>query len=238
MWVLVFSLIKNTRTNFITDTVNGQDLCRQEGGPGPLSDSPKLLPITSPLPLLLPLHLLFPLPGRLRSLIGSFSPFLSLHKWHSLLVASLTHTHLTPFHHYGCQESCSRPIPLSEDVQSKLGPLPGRVVPGIVSIHEELPKAEKGEHVVRCLFTVLPGLRAGQETGSREAWLSSQTLQAANHPWQTGSWSLSEHRHQQHTAARSGGSGFERQLFPLLCCVSRGKGSNLSVPTYHSKKQG
>lgn len=69
---------------------------------------------------------------------------------------------------------------------AKEGALLGRVVPGILSTHEALPKAEKGEHVVQCLFTVLPGLRAGQETRSREARLSSSTLQLRPSPGRLG----------------------------------------------------
>lgn len=71
----------------------------------------------------------------------------------------------------------------------------GRVVPGILLIHEAPLKAEKREHIVWCSFKVLPGLRVGQETKSIEAWLSSSTLQPESHPLETGCWSHSAHRH-------------------------------------------
>ena len=96
-----------------------QELRGQEAGSLLLSGSPKLLPTSRPLQMPFPLHLLFPLPGRLCSLIGSFSPFLSPHKGHSLWVTSLTH--LTPFHHCYCQGFCSCRFLHCQDRQSKEG---------------------------------------------------------------------------------------------------------------------
>lgn len=126
------------------------------------------------------------------------------------------------------------PLLLGQEVKGRTG----RVVPGILLIHEALLEAEKREHIVWCSFKVLPGLRIGQETKSKEAWLSSSTAQPESHPLETGGWSRSAHRHYPHNVATGMGSGFKQHLSLLPCCVSLSECLNLSVPTSTSGKWG
>lgn len=105
-----------------------------------------------------------------------------------------------------------------------------RIVLGILSmrVSEAPPKAEKGK-CVQCSFKVLSGLRAGQETRSIDAWLSSLTLHPEATLWRLGAGPTQD-TDTNHTAWLQEGLWVQTAAVPLPCFVSLGKSLNLSVP--------
>lgn len=95
-------------------------------------------------------------------------------------------------------------------------------------VSEAPPKAEKGK-CVQCSFKVFSGLRAGQETRSIDAWLSSLTLNPEATLWRPGA-GPSQDIDTNHTVWLQEEHWVQVAALPLPCFVSLGKYLNLSVP--------